>query len=108
MATKYKLASDTWDLREQEAIASVIKSGQYTLGPHVDKFENEFSDFLGIKHSIMVNSGSSANLIAITALKYTCNFQHKSVVIVPAVSWSTTYYPLHQIGLKLRLKNAYI
>jgi CDP-6-deoxy-D-xylo-4-hexulose-3-dehydrase len=52
----------------------------------------------------MVNSGSSANLIAVAAMFYTKNPKLKrgDEVIVPAVSWSTTYYPLYQYGLKLK------
>lgn len=52
----------------------------------------------------MTSSGSTANLIATAALFYTKNPKLKrgDEVIVPAVSWSTTYYPLYQYGLKLK------
>src|SRR3546814_10978808 len=54
----------------------------------------------------MCNSGSSANLLMIAALRYTKNdrlrLQPGDEVIVPAVSWSTTYYPLYQYGLKIK------
>ncbi|MDB2323474.1 DegT/DnrJ/EryC1/StrS family aminotransferase [Planktomarina temperata] len=97
----YKLASDSWDERELNAIKSVIATGQYTLGNYVSKFEDEFSEFLGVKHSIMVNSGSSANLIMLHALSLTTE-KNKNEIIVPAVSWSTTYFPVHQAGFKLK------
>jgi CDP-6-deoxy-D-xylo-4-hexulose-3-dehydrase len=53
-----------------------------------------------------VNSGSSANLLMVAALFYTQDprrrLQRGDEIIVPAVSWSTTYYPLHQYGLRLK------
>ena len=102
--TKYPLATSTWDDKEIDAINTVIASDMYTMGKHVQQFEEEFSDFVGSKYSVMVNSGSSANLLAVAALFYTKNPKIKrgDEVIVPAVSWSTTYYPLYQYGLKLK------
>lgn len=102
--TKYPLATSTWDDKEIEAINTVIASDMYTMGKHVQQFEEEFSDFVGSKYSVMVNSGSSANLLAVAALFYTKNPKIKrgDEVIVSAVSWSTTYYPLYQYGLKLK------
>ena len=101
---KYSLASSTWDDKEIEAINRVIDSDMYTMGPGVKKFEEEFANFMNIKYAVMVNSGSSANLIAIAALFYTKENRLKrgDEVIVPAVSWSTTYFPLYQYGLKLK------
>lgn len=101
---KYPLATSTWDDKEIEAINTVIASDMYTMGQHVQQFEEEFSAFVGSKYSVMVNSGSSANLLAVAALFYTKNPKIKrgDEVIVPAVSWSTTYYPLYQYGLKLK------
>ena len=100
----YPLAADTWDDEEYKAINRVIKSNRFTIGPEVEMFEKEFAEYFGSKHAVMVNSGSSANLIAISALilsdKYDLN--NGDEVIVPAVSWATTYTVLHQCGLKLR------
>lgn len=100
----YPLAADTWDEKEYDAIDRVIKSNRFTIGPEVEKFEDEFAKYFGSKYAVMVNSGSSANLIAISALilsdKYDLNKGDE--VIVPAVSWATTYTVLHQCGLKLR------
>lgn len=99
---KYPLASDTWNNREIEAIQSVINVGRYTMGPKVKQFEKEFAKTFGVKHAVMVNSGSSANLLMIASLvldeRYDLNPGDE--VIVPAVSWSTTYFPLAQYGLK--------
>ena len=102
--TKYPLATSTWDEKEIEAINTVIASDMYTMGKHVNQFETEFAAFVESKYCIMVNSGSSANLLAVAALFYTKKPKLKrgDEVIVPAVSWSTTYYPLYQYGLKLK------
>lgn len=100
---KYPLASDTWDHREVEAIQAVIRSGRYTMGPMVAKFEREFAANFGSRNAVMVNSGSTANLLMVGSVvlnpKY--DLSPGDEVIVPAVSWSTTYFPLTQYGLKL-------
>ena len=100
---KYNLASDTWGNEEIEAINEVIASNRYTMGDRVKKFETEFAKFFGSKYSIMVNSGSSANLLMIASLflsdDHDININDE--IIVPSVSWSTTYYPVSQYNLKL-------
>ena len=100
---KYNLASDSWDDEEISAINDVINSNRYTMGPKVKKFEEEFAAHFNSKYAIMVNSGSSANLLMIASLFYSKKYDLKQgdEVIVPAVSWSTTYYPVNQYGLKL-------
>jgi CDP-6-deoxy-D-xylo-4-hexulose-3-dehydrase len=101
---EYKLASSTWDKKELDAIQSVIDKDMYTMGDSVREFENDFSNFMNTKYSVMVSSGSTANLLATAALFFTKNPKLKrgDEVIVPAVSWSTTYFPLQQYGLKLK------
>jgi len=103
---KYPLATTSWGPEEYEAIQSVVASGCFTMGAKVNQFEQKFAAQIGSKYAVMVNSGSSANLLAIAALFYTKNSRLKlnigDEVIVPAVSWSTTYYPLHQYGLKIK------
>jgi len=100
----YRLASSSWDEEEIVAIQDVVSSGMFTMGPKVSEFEKGFADFCGSKYCVMVNSGSSANLLMIAALRYRKNkpLLPGDEVIVPAVSWSTTYYPLYQYGLKLK------
>lgn len=106
MNYKYPLATATWDEAEHEAMQSVIRSGMFTMGPRVAEFERQFAQYIGSRHCVMVNSGSSANLLMVAALFYSRNprlrLQRGDEVIVPAVSWSTTYYPLHQYGLKIK------
>ena len=100
----YSLAHDTWDSREVSALQKVMDSGRYTMGPEVAKFENEFANYIGAKYAVMTNSGSSANLIAITSIVQNPKYDLKAgdEVIVPAVSWSTTFFPVQQNGLVLK------
>lgn len=100
----YPLALSSWGEEELQAINRVIESDMYSMGPEVAEFETRFADFTGSKYCTMVNSGSSANLLAIAALFYKSSkpLMPGDEVIVPAVSWSTTYYPLSQYGLKLK------
>jgi CDP-4-dehydro-6-deoxyglucose reductase, E1 len=106
MTFKYPLATATWDQKEIDAMQKVIASGNFTMGEKVSLFEKEFSNYIGSQNAVMVNSGSSANLLMIATLFYTKNPKLKlkrgDEVIVPAVSWSTTYYPLYQYGLKIK------
>jgi CDP-6-deoxy-D-xylo-4-hexulose-3-dehydrase len=103
-ASNYPLATATWDDAEYQAIQDVIASGMFTMGAKVQEFEKQFAAYTGSKYCVMVNSGSSANLLMIAALR----FRKESPllageeIIVPAVSWSTTYHPLQQYGLKLK------
>jgi CDP-6-deoxy-D-xylo-4-hexulose-3-dehydrase len=103
---KYPLATTTWDQAEYAAIQRVVASGMFTMGPEVQAFEKHFAEYTGSAYCVMVNSGSSANLLMVAALRYSRNpvfqIQPGDEVIVPAVSWSTTYYPLHQYGLKIK------
>ena len=98
------LATSTWDEQEYQAIQRVISSDRFTMGSEVKSFEEEFASYFGSKFCVMSNSGSSANLLAISSLIHSKrhNIQPGDEVIVPAVSWSTTYYPLHQNGLKMK------
>lgn len=104
MNKKYILASSTWDDKELKAIQDVIDSDTYTMGSKVFQFEKDFANYIGSKYAVMTSSGSTANLIATAALFYTKTPKLKrgDEVIVPAVSWSTTYYPLYQYGLRLK------
>lgn len=65
---KYSLSSSGWDSNEIEAINHVIKSDRFTMGKQVQKFEKKIAEFHNCKHAVMLNSGSSANLVAATAI----------------------------------------
>ncbi|AMK18942.1 DegT/DnrJ/EryC1/StrS family aminotransferase [Sphingobium sp. MI1205] len=106
MNAAFPLATSTWDEAEYAAMQRVIASGQFTMGAEVRRFEEDFARFVGARYSVMVNSGSSANLLMIAALMLTRDDELRlrpgDEIIVPAVSWPTTYFPLYQYGLKLR------
>ena len=68
MKINHPLSTDTWDKKEFSAIIKVLKSKYMTQGKNVKKFEKDYSSYLGTKYSVMVNSGSSANLLMIAAL----------------------------------------
>jgi CDP-6-deoxy-D-xylo-4-hexulose-3-dehydrase len=100
----WELAADTWADEERAAINRVLDSGRYTIGPEIAAFEKAFAAYHGKRHAVMVNSGSSANLVAVASLfhKKDRPLQPGDEVIVPAISWATTYHPFQQYGLKLR------
>lgn len=100
----YSLASSSWGPEEIKAIQRVVDSGMYTMGENVKAFERDFARYFGTKHGVMVNSGSSANLVAVASLFFKKDrpLQRGDEVIVPAISWSTTYHPLQQYGLRLK------
>ena len=102
----YKLASSTWDDKEIQAIHEVIDSDNYTMGKKVEECEKDFAHFVGSKYALMTSSGSTANLLMIASMFHTKDetkrLRRGDEIIVPAVSWSTTYFPLQQYGLKVK------
>ena len=101
-ATGLPLATSTWDESELAALQEVIASGQFTMGARVRAFEDAFAAAVGSRFAVMVNSGSSANLVAVAAavLDDEVDLSPGDEVLVTAVSWATTYYPLSQLGLR--------
>lgn len=100
----YPLANTTWDEAEYAALQEVISSDRFTMGTRVRAFEEAFAKKFGKKYAVMTSSGSTANLLGITAAFHhpDFGFEPGDEVIVPAVSWSTTYFPITQNGMKLR------
>ena len=96
----YSLASTTWDDEEIAVAKSLLTSGELTMGKEVKEFEEQFAKYIGTNYAVMFNSGSSANLAIFAALKYVkdSKLTEGDHVIVPAVSWSTTFYPINQLG----------
>lgn len=74
-----------------------IRTGELSMGRFVKAFETEFAKYVGTKYAVMVNSGSSANLLMVSVLK-TLNPDIRTVGI-PAVNWSTSIAPVVQLGL---------
>jgi CDP-6-deoxy-D-xylo-4-hexulose-3-dehydrase len=84
-----------------EAIESLL-STRVTMGDKVRRFEALWAEYLGVAEAVMVNSGSSANLVAAAALvnpAFSRPLVPGDEVVVPAVAWSTTYFPLVNVGL---------
>ena len=97
------LASSGLRKSDIDAVIRVLESGNLTMGNEVKKFEGKMSDYLGVKHFVMVNSGSSANLLMIEALMRPAVTRPRlnpgDSVLVPAIAWPTTIWPLIQLGL---------
>lgn len=102
MDIQYSLSNDTWDNAELAAIQKILDSKYFTMGEYVAEYEKLFAEKFGARYAVMTNSGSSANLLAISALVYSHRLQKGDEILVTAVSWSTTYFPLTQCGLKVR------
>ncbi len=102
------LNKNTLGKEELDAAKAVLDSGQLTMGERCRAFERAFAAYLGVEHAVMVNSGSSANLLALFALANPLvpadglpgRIMPGSEVIVPALTWSTTVWPVIQAGAK--------
>jgi CDP-4-dehydro-6-deoxyglucose reductase, E1 len=96
---KIKLVKDTIDINDiNKLIEWLITNPKLTKGPLTVEFEKKWSEWLGVKYSVFVNSGSSANLAAIYSLLLSGRLKNNKIV-VPAVSWVTTITPAIQLGL---------
>ena len=90
-----------WDDQEPTAAISAILTGKWLpAGENVNKFERAFSKQFQFDHSVMVNSGSSANLVMIAALKKYFGWKDGDEIIVCACGFPTTINPIIQNGLK--------
>ncbi len=102
---KYSLLENALDKSDLNEGIKVIKSGFLTMSKHTANFEKKFAKKLGVKHALMVNSGSSANLLAVFAA---CNpwrknrFENGDEAIIQSLCWSTSLWPLVQAGLKIK------
>lgn len=100
---KFPLIDQTFNAEEIVAVMDVVMSGQLTMAHNVREFEKKFAEYVGAPYAVMVNSGSSANLIALAAA---ANFRRSNhlkpgdEVLVPAVCWSTSVWPIFQMGLQ--------
>ena len=64
----YPLAHNSWDEVEHNALINQLYSGKLTMGENVLKFEKQFASYFGSKFCVMVNSGSSANLLIVACV----------------------------------------
>lgn len=103
-STKVPLAVPPYGWQEVcEALDSML-SRKTTMGNKVGRFEEDFARYIGVKYAIMVNSGSSANLLALSILANPSfgknRIKNRDEVITPAVTWATTVYPIVNVGAK--------
>src|SRR6266581_9124580 len=99
--TRIPLTVPTYDSDEVEEAVDSLLSTWVTMGAKVKKFEEAFAQYNGSKHAVMVNSGSSANLLALSVLTNPLLSEHierGSEIITPAVTWATTVYPIANVG----------
>ncbi len=100
---KYPLLNDAFSPSDLNEGIRVIKSGKLTMSNKTLNFEKYFSKKIISKYSIMTNSGSSANLLSVAAACNPVRKNHlkpKDEVLIPAVCWSTSLWPLLQYNLK--------
>ena len=108
MAFRIPFNPSTWGQAERAAAKAVVDSGELVMGERCIEFEAAFAAYIGCDHAIMVNSGSSANLLAMSALAHSSLQEGGSwhpiapgaEVIVPALAWPTTVWPIVQVGAK--------
>ena len=99
----HPLVENPFSDKDIEKGIKVLKSKQLTLSDETYKFENFFSNKLKSKYSLMVNSGSSANLLALQCLinPYRKNKLNKDdEILIPTLCWSTSLWPIIQSNLK--------
>ncbi|RKY12512.1 MAG: DegT/DnrJ/EryC1/StrS family aminotransferase [Planctomycetota bacterium] len=99
---QFPLVDSSYDNQEILSCIGTLLGGQLTMGHQVAKFEAAFSEFIGLPYSVMVNSGSSANLLVFSAITNPLRDKHLlrgDKVAIPAVCWSTSLWPIIQTGL---------
>ena len=101
----YPLAGDMFGTDDLMSGLKVLLSGRLTMSHITKKFEKEFAKFVGSKYALMVNSGSSANLLAFFCLinpKSKSKLKPGDECLIPSICWSTSLWPIVQSGLKPR------
>jgi CDP-6-deoxy-D-xylo-4-hexulose-3-dehydrase len=99
----FPLVDSSYDNQEILSCIETLLSGQLTMGRRVLAFEQAFAEKVGAKFAVMVNSGSSANLLSVSAAINPARARRLSAgdyVAVPSVCWSTSIWPLVQLGLR--------
>ena len=107
----WPLMEETITLKDRLKMAAfILTSSRLTNGPKVRQFENEWSSWLGVKHSLYVSSGSTANTLLVSSVKELYGLKDGDKVLVPACTWVTNICPIIQAGLEpifcdINLKN---
>lgn len=99
---KVPVSGQVTGVEETDAVERVMFSKRFAPGPAAEQFENEFAQFVGKRYGLFVNSGSSANLLAVTG--YVDHYQpHNYTVVLPAVLFPTTINPYLQNDYRVKL-----
>ena len=97
----WPLMKDCITQEDKDSLVNFIQtSNRYTNGPKVVEFEKQWSEWLGVKHSLFVSSGSTANFLLLSAMKRRYNLKDGDKVLVPSMTWVTNIAPVIQLGLK--------
>ena len=99
----YPLLENAFSRHDLNEGIKVLKSKKLTMGKIAKNFERIFAKKIGAKYALMVNSGSSANLLMLSALVnplYKKRLKKSDEVLIPAICWSTSLWPIVQLGLK--------
>ena len=100
---EYPLIDNPFDTDDLMSAISVLLKGKITMAQITKNFEKKFAKYVGSKYALMVNSGSSANLLAFFALtnpKNKYKLQKNDECLIPSLCWSTSLWPIIQAGLK--------
>lgn len=89
----------TWGDKYQ-MIKFLLTSDRYTNGPRVREFEQQWANWVGSKHALMVSSGSTANTLLVAAVKEKYGLKDGDKCLVPACTWVTNISPVFQLGFK--------
>lgn len=97
---KWPLMKNTLTFMDRAKLAKfILTSDKFTQGQKVQEFENEWSKWLGCKHSLYVTSGSTANFLLVSAVMEKYNLKKGDKVLLPACTWVTNINPIFQLGL---------
>ena len=101
---KISLTYDSWDQKEIDAINKTLSTNQLTQSKNVKKLEKIVAKYHKRKFCLMVNSGSSANLIGVSAMKlyHKLNLKDGDEFIAPGIGWSTSFSPFIQNNLNVK------
>ena len=100
---EYPLIDNPFDVNDLMSAIRVLLKGKITMAEITKNFEKKFAKYVGSKYALMVNSGSSANLLAFFALinpKNKYKLQKNDECLIPSLCWSTSLWPIIQAGLK--------
>ena len=100
---KYPLVQEPYSDQDISKAITVLKSKQITMSKITNELEKKFAKYVGSKYALMVNSGSSANLLAAFAIvnpRKKGHIKNGGEFLIPALCWSTSLWPLVHAGLK--------